>query len=446
MAIPVIYKGDDTDFRGESEFTLRIKSAANLTGCTVEVELLGYCKAFPASATGELVCPFVFTAKETAAMPLGIHVATVRVYDAKGRVRTINNSIRVKVTNVLSEAYGKDDPNEVTLKISTLDLEGYARTKDIPDVSDFAKKKDVKSAIADAMKSVSASTQLHALPPEVTDTTVTLKPIDGAANYVGGKIEGMPGKLVPIGDSIFDIYLRGDLRTDDGTWVGTFDAREYSLYGVFAFEYVGHNGIDTAKYRITVLQDFVVNDCDNNMPFFKFIKGKTGEFHRTIFSDEFEERDKYIMGNIQWDLTPWDVLGEYVYNYPSGANPEFYTASFSGYYETELTPSKTPVITIPESTDVTKARKFTIAVETDTDTEKAVEWQGGEVIEALPGASKLVPGFNVWDVAEVAPGKFKVERASNPAQSVPLTLTAPNGRVAELVVNDDLVLEVKEIE
>ena len=69
----------------------------------------------------------------------------------------------------------------------------------------------------------------------------------------------------------------------------------------------------------------------------------------------------------------------------------------------------------------------------------------GEVVEALPGASKLVPGLTVWDVAEVAPGKFRVERASSPSQSAPLTLTAPGGRVAELTVGDDLVLEVKEI-
>ena len=89
-------------------------------------------------------------------------------------------------------------------------------------------------------------------------------------------------------------------------------------------------------------------------------------------------------------------------------------------------------------------KKIDKCCQTDADSETEVTWQGGEVIEALPGASKLVPGLNVWDVAEVAPGKFKVERASNPAQSAPLTLTAPNGRVAELTVDDDLVLEVKE--
>jgi hypothetical protein len=133
MAIPVIYKGDDTDFRGSTGFMLKVitSSNLNLSGCTVEVEVLGFRKSFPASATGELVCPFAFSAAETQRMPLGIHAATVRVYDAKGRVRTINNSIRVKVTNVISEAYGETDPNEVVLKISTLDLSGYAKKNDL---------------------------------------------------------------------------------------------------------------------------------------------------------------------------------------------------------------------------------------------------------------------------------------------------------------------------
>lgn len=129
MAIPVIYKGDDTDFRGSAGFVLKVitSSNLNLAGCTVVVEVLGFKRSFPASATGELVCPFAFTAAETQRMPLGIHAATVRVYDPQGRVRTINNSIRVKVTNVLSEAYGKDDPQEVTLAVSTVDLEAYAK-------------------------------------------------------------------------------------------------------------------------------------------------------------------------------------------------------------------------------------------------------------------------------------------------------------------------------
>ncbi|MBO5705595.1 MAG: hypothetical protein J6S05_01095, partial [Bacteroidaceae bacterium] len=181
MAIPVIYKGDDTDFRGSAGFTLKIVTSSNLnlSGCTVEVEVLGFKRSFPASATGELVCPFAFSAAETQRMPLGIHAATVRVYDSKGRVRTINNSIRVKVTNSVHEAYGKDDPQEVTLAVSAVDLEAYA------------KKAEVTAAIKKALKDAGASVKLHALTPEVADATATLKPVDGVANYVGERLTGM---------------------------------------------------------------------------------------------------------------------------------------------------------------------------------------------------------------------------------------------------------------
>ena len=127
----------------------------------------------------------------------------------------------------------------------------------------------------------------------------------------------------------------------------------------------------------------------------------------------------------------------------SSDNCEIFFSDYSMLQNTgELTPPRYPIMVLPSATD--HARQFSLALETNAETEKAVEWQGGEVIEAVPGASKLVPGLNVWDVAEVAPGKFRVERASSPARSVPLTLTSPNGRTVQLAVDNDLVLEVKE--
>lgn len=315
----------------------------------------------------------------------------------------------------------------------------------LPDVAfDAALVGSIVTNIAKEIMNAAASPSLRELVPDITDATVTLAPVDGAANHVGGKVE-VAGRLVSTGGGSFEFQMSGDLRDDTGTLVGSFDARDQGFSGVLSFEYVGHVDADVITYRMTVLKDYVIYDSNNgSMPFFKFIQGRSCEVCRIIYPQEFQEGDKYDTGQLSWYMSPWDVLGDYVYNYSDGATPEFYTHSLSGFYDTELTPDKSPIVTLPESADTTKARKFTLAVETDVDTEKEVTWQGGEVIEAVPGASKLVPGLTVWDVAEVAPGKFKVERASNPAQSAPLTLTAPNGRVAELTVDDDLVLEVKE--
>ena len=118
--IPVIYKGDDTDFLEAEGFSVRIELAdgLDLTGCTVEVSILGVAHKFPISGTGALVCPFVFSAKETAAMPLGVHCAKVRIIDTAGRVRTIMDTMRVKVVDTVAEAYGEGSEHELKIELS----------------------------------------------------------------------------------------------------------------------------------------------------------------------------------------------------------------------------------------------------------------------------------------------------------------------------------------
>ena len=423
MAIPVIYKGDDTDFRGSTGFTLKVVTSSNLnlSGCTVEVEVLGYRKSFPASATGELVCPFAFTAAETQRMPLGIHAATVRVYDSKGRVRTINNSIRVKVTNSVPEAYGKDDPQEVTLAVSTVDLETYA------------KKDDVTAAIEKALKDAGASVKLHALTPEVTDTTVTLKPVDGAANYVNGKIALKPSDP-PLRELRIDVMFLAEYDNPDPegapviTYHGSAISRDFS---VDAWDTSGDEFLRQTYISITTADDVSFYDGSDAI-IARIPKGTQMAFLAT----EARREDESFADLYMYIDHGMDAIQAVV--------PDVTETSAEVFFSQRIPEQRSVTVHVPVSTDDAKARRFSLAVETDVETEKAVEWQGGEVVEALPGASKLVPGLTVWDVSEVAPGKFRVDRASSPAQSVPLTLTAPNGRVAELTVNDDLVLEVKE--
>ena len=118
MVIPRIYKGDSTDFMGTEWFNVRISAAESLAGCEVEVSLLGVTRRFPVVAGRETVCPFPLSAKETAAMPLGVHVAKVRLVDQQGRVRTVLDSLRVKVVGSVAEAYGADAAQELAIDIS----------------------------------------------------------------------------------------------------------------------------------------------------------------------------------------------------------------------------------------------------------------------------------------------------------------------------------------
>ena len=72
-----------------------------------------------------------------------------------------------------------------------------------------------------------------------------------------------------------------------------------------------------------------------------------------------------------------------------------------------------------------------------------VAWRGlSGMIEKFPGASRMIPGTNVWRVTSVGNGLALIDRNTNSADGV---LTSPSGRKAELALNDDMTLEVKEI-
>lgn len=319
----------------------------------------------------------------------------------------------------------------------------------------------VTAAIEKALKDMGASVKLHAITPEVDYTNkVTLKPVDGAANHVGDKVE--------IGETV-----TGEVK---GSWSGRLAfPLTYGAWGTFwevcadialtdlslvSYDHTVNEFdayVNTVVFTVPADVDVYAGPRDESLPkqnVGMIPKGSTCTFtfwHNKPFSPE--TGTSWLVNGIYFDGIE---LGNFLY---SGGGPDgdvtdmpvpldSYTRDSGDKLNLStsyLSREKDFAIAIPESADASKARKFSLAVETDTETEKAVEWQGGEVIEAVPGVSRLVPGLNVWDVAEVAPGKFKVERASSPAQSAPLILTAPNGRVAELTVGDDLVLEVKEI-
>ncbi len=98
-----VFKGDDTAFAGASTLRVTIGTALPLAGCTADFELCGVVKRIPDVSTGTFEVDY--TAEETAAMPLGVHFAAVRVYDPQGRRRTSVNTLRVEVTDRVDLAY-----------------------------------------------------------------------------------------------------------------------------------------------------------------------------------------------------------------------------------------------------------------------------------------------------------------------------------------------------
>ena len=114
--IPTIYKGDDTDFRGAARLSLRIGTDADLSGCTVEFTFLGQTRRFSGDAAAKPLS-FAFSASETALFPVGVHRARVRVFDSEGRVKTVDDSVRIRVTDSVADAYGTDGEQQIPVSL-----------------------------------------------------------------------------------------------------------------------------------------------------------------------------------------------------------------------------------------------------------------------------------------------------------------------------------------
>lgn len=114
--IPTIYKGDDTDFRGAARLSLRIGTEADLSGCTVEFTFLGQTRRFSGDAAAKPLS-FAFSASETALFPVGVHRARVRVFDSEGRVKTVDDSVRIRVTDSVADAYGTDGEQQIPVSL-----------------------------------------------------------------------------------------------------------------------------------------------------------------------------------------------------------------------------------------------------------------------------------------------------------------------------------------
>jgi len=100
-----IFKGDDTGGTFGKSLTLTITSPFSLSGCKIIFNLCGYTRTFENITSGDTVSLF-FSHNDTMAMPVGVHKAVILAIDAAGKIRTIENSLAVKVTTNIAECYG----------------------------------------------------------------------------------------------------------------------------------------------------------------------------------------------------------------------------------------------------------------------------------------------------------------------------------------------------
>ncbi len=137
-----LYRGDDTTFKGVRRLRVTVSSKTSLAGCSATFELCGVVKHIPDVSTGSFYLPL--TGEDTARMPVGVHTATLRVYDEESRRRTVDDAIRVRVTERIDAAYSGDEEICVSLgamvewrnvqnrpSINGVVLDGDKTTKDL---------------------------------------------------------------------------------------------------------------------------------------------------------------------------------------------------------------------------------------------------------------------------------------------------------------------------
>lgn len=243
---------------------------------------------------------------------------------------------------------------------------------------------------------------LELIPEALSSNVLTVYPANGTANHVSAKVEG----LVPSVKWHLHIDYTG--TTSAGTRVNGAIDRYVTGYG-------------------TSDQDFAVN--------------VVGDVHEVCYLG-IEE------GNVRVETAcrPCEIIDGVLW--PDSVTVVSTDSGFTvddatGFVEpARVDPEFTLHVAMPDADPPGTRRKFTLALVTDATEGIPVVWDGITVVEAFPGASALAAGTTVWDVSEVSPGTFRIDRSPAPAG---LLLTSPSGRKARLTLCDDLTLNVTEV-
>lgn len=145
-----IFSGDDTDAFGANAVTVKYSGGVALDGCRAVFEMLGIRREFAGLSGNSATLRIAFSAAETQSMPCGTHCATLRLYDPFGRVRTVADGIRIRVTACAAEAYSADSDGqtiEVTDGAAAITKDELAALFDGLDLADTATQREVRAML-----------------------------------------------------------------------------------------------------------------------------------------------------------------------------------------------------------------------------------------------------------------------------------------------------------
>ena len=135
-----IYRGDDTGGTLGKHISVKVDSDFPLTGCTVNFDFQGVRKSFTGVTSGQVV-EIIYSHNETMCMREGVSNARLSIVDSSGKVRTVSNTLAIKVTSDVEECYGTEN-QKITCKLSLLVSWDYVEDKPKIDGHELQKEND----------------------------------------------------------------------------------------------------------------------------------------------------------------------------------------------------------------------------------------------------------------------------------------------------------------
>ena len=133
-----------------------------------------------------------------------------------------------------------------------------------------------------------------------------------------------------------------------------------------------------------------------------------------------------------------NIEGEYHYVYPSIAY-----ATVEKKESEEGVDSSVHVI-MPIAVDEDRFYDFVVVLRSGNKGAVGIIWENcGELVEATPSASDMLPGINIWRLTRASIDLTVIDRIV-PNYNSNIVLVSPSGTAAQITLNDDMTLEVKE--
>ena len=153
-----IFKGDDTGGLLGKRLVLNVQSPFDLTGCVLIFNYQGITRKYENVRAGDRIEVF-FSHNETARMSLGTFKATVIAIGAAGKVRTVTNTISIKVTNNIAECY---EEATVAVRIgAAVNWENICNKPFDGKVVDLSTDSKVVKALGDIIEALGGSVYVH---------------------------------------------------------------------------------------------------------------------------------------------------------------------------------------------------------------------------------------------------------------------------------------------